>query len=106
MQIAAVVNALVPPVELPAGLWVEQAEWADVTAAIESGTPHYVRHPGTAKLLSAPPNDGFYRPQIGDVYLVIRLKTGTAPRGSEVEAQVEDLDVLRVEVRARNADER
>jgi hypothetical protein len=34
------------------------------------------------------------------VYLVVRLKPGVAPRGAEIEAQVEDLEVLRVEVRS------
>jgi len=99
MAIAAIENALVPPVELPAGLWIERATWADVTAAVEAGTPHYVRHAGTAKLLGKEPNGGFYSPEVGDVYLVVRLKPGTAPRGSEVEARVEDLEILRVEVR-------
>jgi len=98
-MITAIVNALVPPVELPAGLWIERAGWADVAAAVEAGTPHFVRHGGTAKLLGVPPNDGFYSPKVGDVYLVVRLKPGTAPRGSEVEAGVEDLEILRVEVR-------
>ncbi|MGB9801175.1 MAG: hypothetical protein ACPLUL_13885, partial [Thermanaerothrix sp.] len=60
---------------------------------------HYIRHGGTAKLLGVPPNDGFYEPRNGDVYLVVRLKPGTAPRGVDVEARVEDLEVLRVEVR-------
>lgn len=99
MAIAAIENALVPPVELPAGLWIERATWADVTAAVEAGTPHYVRHTGTAKLLGKEPNGGFYSPKAGDVYLVVRLKAGVAPRGSEVEARVEDLEILRVEVR-------
>ncbi|GIV65237.1 MAG: hypothetical protein KatS3mg046_497 [Bellilinea sp.] len=98
-MIAAIVNALVPPVELPAGLWIERAAWADVAAAAAAGTPPFVRHGGTAKLLGVPPNDGFYSPKAGDVYLVVRLKPGTAPRGSEVEARVEDLEILRVEVR-------
>lgn len=99
MSIAAVVNALVPPVELPAGLWIERAAWGDVLSAAAAGTPHFVRHGGTAKLLGIPPNGGFYNPKAGDVYLVVRLKPGTAPRGSEVEASVEDLEILRVEVR-------
>jgi len=98
-MITAIVNALVPPVELPAGLWIERAAWGDAAAAVEAGTPHFVRHGGTAKLLSVPQNDGFYTPKAGDVYLVVRLKPGTAPRGSEVEARVEDLEILRVEVR-------
>jgi len=94
----AIVNAVIPPVELPAVLVVERAEWGDVEQAVAAGAPHYVRHAGTAKLLGAPPNDGFYDPRIGDVYLVVRLKPGVAPRGTEVEARVEDLEVLRVEV--------
>jgi len=98
-MITAIVNALVPPVELPAGLWIERAAWGDVLSAVAAGTPHYVRHGGTAKLLGKEPNDGFYTPKAGDVYLVVRLKPGTAPRGSEVEARVEDLEILRVEVR-------
>ncbi len=96
----AIVNALVPPVELPARLEIERAAWADVEGAVQAGVPHYIRHGGTAKLLGVPPNDGFYSPKRGDVYLVVRLKPGTAPRGAEVEAGVEDLEVLRVEVKA------
>ncbi|GIV64808.1 hypothetical protein [Bellilinea sp.] len=99
MSIAEVVNALVPPVELPAGLWIERAAWGDVLSAVAAGTPHFVRHGGTAKLPGVLPNDGFYSPKAGDVYLVVRLKPETAPRGSEVEAGVEDLEILRVEVR-------
>lgn len=98
-MIAAIVNALIPPVELPAMLVVKRAEWADVEGAVREGAPHYIRHSGTAKLLGVPPNDGFYSPKVGDVYLVVRLKPGTAPRGVDVEARVEDLEVLRVEVR-------
>lgn len=98
-MIAAIVNAVIPPVELPAELFIERAEWGDVEWALAAGTPHYVRHAGTAKLLGAPPNDGFYEPRIGDVYLVVRLKPGMAPRGTEVEARVEDLEALQVEVR-------
>lgn len=98
-MIAAIVNALVPPVELPAVLEIERAAWAEVEQAVAAGVPHYIRHGGTAKLLGVPPNDGFYSPKVGDVYLVVRLKPGTAPRGVDVEARVEDLEVLRVEVR-------
>ena len=100
-MIVAIVNAVIPPVELPAELFIERAAWEDVERAAAAGTPHYVRHAGTAMLLGAPPNDGFYEPRIGDVYLVVRLKPGVAPRGAEIEAQVEDLEVLRVEVRRR-----
>jgi hypothetical protein len=96
---AAIVNALIPPVELPAEMFIERAEWADVEGAVREGVPHYIRHGGTAKLLGVPPNDGIYSPKRGDVYLVVRLKPGTAPRGAEVEAGVEDLEVLRVEVK-------
>jgi hypothetical protein len=74
MSIAAVVNALVPPVELPAGLWIERAAWEDVLSAVAAGTPHFVRHGGTTKLLGVPHNNGFYSPKAGDVYLVVRLK--------------------------------
>ncbi len=80
--------------------WIERAEWAEVEqSGSGEGAPHYIRHSGTAKLLGVPPNDGFYSPKVGDVYLVVRLKPGTAPRGVDVEARVEDLEVLRVEVR-------
>ncbi len=98
-MIAAIVNALVPPAELPAELLIERATWADVERAAAVGTPHYIRHGGTAKLLGIEPRDGFYAPKAGDIYLVVRLKPGTAPRGTEIEARVEDLDVLRVEVK-------
>lgn len=100
-MITAIVNALIPPVELPAVLEIERAVWADVEQAVQAGTPHYVRHPGTAKLLGIEPHDGFYAPKAGDVYLVLRLRPGVAPRGAEVEARVEDLEVLRVEVTER-----
>lgn len=99
MTIAAIVNAVIPPVELPAGLWIERADWGEIETAVRAGTPHFVRHGGTAKLLGVPPYDGFYSPKAGDMYLVVRLKPGTAPRGAEVEARVEDLEILRVEVR-------
>lgn len=99
-MIAAIVNALVPPVELPAEMFIERTDWAEVERAVQAGTPHYIRHGGTAKLLGIEPHDGFYAPKAGDIYLVVRLKPGTAPRGTEVEARVEDLDVLRVEVKA------
>lgn len=95
----AIVNAVIPPVELPAQLAIEPGTWADVERAVKAGVPHYVRHIGTAKLLGVPPHDGFYAPKRGDVYLVVRLKPGIAPRGTEVEAQVDDLEVLWVEVR-------
>lgn len=98
-MIAAIVNALVPPVELPAELFIERAAWADVERAVAAGTPHYVRHGSTAKLLGVESHDGFYAPRPGEVYLVVRLKPGVAPRGAEVEVQVEDLEVLRVEVK-------
>lgn len=98
-MITAIVNALVPPVELPAVLEIERAVWAEVERAVAAGTPHYIRHGGTAKLLGIEPRDGFYAPKAGEVYLVVRLKPGTAPRGAEVEARVEDLEVLRVEVK-------
>lgn len=98
-MIAAIVNALIPPVELPAVLEIERAGWADVERAVQTGTPHYIRHGGTAKLLGGEPHDGFYAPKAGDVYLVLRLRPGVGPRGAEVEARVEDLEVLRVEVK-------
>ena len=98
-MIAAIVNALIPPAELPAVLEIRRADWADVERAVAAGTPHYVRHGSTAKLLGVEPHDGFYAPRPGEVYLVVRLKPGAAPRGAEVEAQVEDLEVLWVEVR-------
>lgn len=98
-MVAAIVNAVIPPVELPALLAIERAEWGDVERAAAAGVPHYIRHGGTAKLLGLPPNEGFYQPKVGDVYFVVRLKAGTAPRGAEVEARVEDLEILRVEVR-------
>lgn len=94
----AIVNALIPPVDYPASLFINRSDWGQVLRAVKQGVPHYIRHSGTAKLLGVPPNAGFYEPKPGDVYLVVRLKPGIAPRGSEVEARVEDLEVLRVEV--------
>lgn len=98
MNVKAVVNAVIPPAMLPAMLRISRTDWSEVEEAMVAGTPHYVRHGGTAKLLGAQPNDGFYSPQAGDVYLVVRLKQGTAPRGAEVEVRVEDMEVLKVEV--------
>lgn len=99
-KVRAIVNAVIPPVELPARLAIRRGQWADVEEAVRAGVPHYIRHGGTAKLLGVPPNDGFYAPKCGDVYLVVRLKPGSAPRGTEVEACVEDLEILWVEVEA------
>ena len=95
---AAIVNAVIPPTELPAGLLIIPASWEDVVQAISLGTPHYIRHPSTAKLLGAEPSAGFFAPQLGDVYLALRLKSGTAPRGTEVDVSPEQLEILSVEV--------
>lgn len=95
----AIVNALIPA-EPPCTLRIERTDWAEVVKALAAGTPHYVRHPSTAKLMGYEPSSGFYEPTGGHAYLVVRLKPGTAPRGTEVEVQVDDLDVLRVEVTA------
>lgn len=98
MTTHAIVNAVIPPTELPCTLHIKRATWDDVLAAIRAGTPHFIRHSGTANLLGVPPNDGFYNPKSGDTYLVVRLKPGTAPRGTEVAAGVDDLEILRVTV--------
>lgn len=97
-MIAAIVNALIPPVELPARLLINRSDWGQVLWAIKQGVPHYIRHSGTANILGVPPNGGFYEPKPGDIYLVVRLKPGIAPRGVEVEASPDDLEVLKVEV--------
>ncbi|GIV67121.1 MAG: hypothetical protein KatS3mg047_1514 [Bellilinea sp.] len=94
----AIVNTLIPPVDYPASLLINRSDWGQVLWAIKQGVPHYIRHSGTAKLLGVEPQDGFYTPQVGDVYLVVRLKPGIAPRGVEVEASPDDLEVLKVEV--------
>lgn len=39
-MIAAIVNAVIPPVELPAELALEWADWADVERAVQAGVPH------------------------------------------------------------------
>ena len=94
----AIVNAVIPPITLPACMRIHPASWEDVVQAISLGTPHYIRHPSTAKLLGAEPSAGFFAPQLGDVYLALRLKSGTAPRGTEVEVSTEQLEILSVEV--------
>ncbi|NPV86307.1 MAG: hypothetical protein HPY45_09905 [Anaerolineae bacterium] len=93
----AILNAIIPA-EPPCTLHIERADWAEVERALAAGTPHYVRHPGTTKLLGCEPNSGFYSPRVGDQYLVLRLRSGIAPRGAEVEAKVEDLEILKVTV--------
>lgn len=97
-EYSAIVNGIITPAELPCILHIRQANWEEVKEALDVGTPYYIRHPSTAKLLGAEPNAGFYAPKAGDVYFVLRLKAGTAPRGAEVEVKIEDLDILRVEV--------
>ncbi len=98
MEICAIVNALIPPVEFPARLLIQRSEWSEVMAAVRRGVPHFIRHAATAELLGVEPQAGWYEPRPGDAYLVVRLKPGVAPRGVEVKAGIDDLEVLKVEV--------
>ncbi len=52
MEICAIVNALIPPVEFPASLLIRRSEWSEVMAAVRRGVPHFIRHAATAELLA------------------------------------------------------
>lgn len=92
-----VLNALIPPTELPGLIKISPGTLEEVKQAIERGAQSFVGHPATAKLLGISPNRGEAKPGIGDVAYVIRLKFRPQVSGVEVEVKPEDLEVLRVE---------
>ena len=63
---------------------------------------NYIRHPSTAKLLSEmlgldlQPNSGLYSYEPGDSIVVVTLRR--PPRGQEVQATINDLDIYLVTV--------
>lgn len=92
-----VLNALVPPSQLPGLIFISPASWEEVQEAIRRGAQSFVGHPATAKLLGVTPNRGEAKPQPGDTAYVLRLKFRPAQSGVEIEVKPEDLEVLRVE---------
>lgn len=77
-------------------MWVGEAGFEEVRAAVAAGASSFVGHPATASLLGVPVSRGEYVPEAGDVAFVVRLKRRLQNPGDVGEVRPEDLEVLRV----------
>lgn len=77
-------------------MWVGEAGFEEVRAAVAAGAANYVGHPATAALLGLQPNRAEYVPEAGDVAFVLRLKRRLQNPGDVADVRPEDLEVLRV----------